>query len=71
MAKVPGKTIEADILAQRVPLCANCNQQPDPTPPKKKAKRKKKNPWDGDESEDEDSAPQATKGLIKVAFSGS
>ncbi|KAJ7623240.1 SIR2-domain-containing protein [Roridomyces roridus] len=61
--KVPGSEIEADIMAQRVPLCPVCNP-PATAKPKSKKKKKAKGGWDSDE-EDESDGPTFPPGIMK------
>jgi NAD-dependent SIR2 family protein deacetylase len=58
----PGKTLERDVLLQRVPICPIC---PPPTSKPPKKIKKLANPWDGgDDSEsDVDASPKA---ILKV-----
>lgn len=68
--KVPGTDIEADIMAQRVPLCKVCAvAEPPPAKPKKVKKKKKKKRTDGWESDESDAAaPPLPKGIMKVRW---
>lgn len=67
--RVPGSTIEADILGHKVPLCKVCNVMPSvPIKPKKKklSKKKAKGQWDS-EDEDESDGPVYPPGIMKVS----
>ncbi|KAJ7115942.1 DHS-like NAD/FAD-binding domain-containing protein [Mycena epipterygia] len=74
--QVPGSEIEADILAQKVPLCSVCNA-PQPgaatgkPKPKKKSSKKAKGGWDSEE-EDESDGPTFPPGIMKpdITFFG-
>ncbi|KAJ7242888.1 DHS-like NAD/FAD-binding domain-containing protein [Mycena haematopus] len=54
--QVPGSEIEADIMAQRVPLCSICNAPPATSNKKgkKKSRKKAKGGWDSDEEDESD-----------------
>ncbi|KAJ7066609.1 SIR2-domain-containing protein [Mycena amicta] len=68
--QVHGSEIEADILAQVVPLCSVCNApQPDLKPKKKK---KGKAEWESDDDEDESDAPAYPPWIMKpnITFFG-
>ncbi|KAF5316465.1 hypothetical protein D9619_006597 [Psilocybe cf. subviscida] len=72
--RVPGSTIEADILGHKVPLCKVCNAVPSvPIKPKKKklSKKKAKGQWDS-EDEDESDGPVYPPGIMKpdITFFG-
>ncbi|KAJ7091347.1 SIR2-domain-containing protein [Mycena belliarum] len=74
--QVPGCDIEADLMAQKVPLCTVCNA-PQPGPSGNKSKKKKKSAkkakgvWDSDE-EDESDDPSYPPGIMKpdITFFG-
>ncbi|KAF8196807.1 DHS-like NAD/FAD-binding domain-containing protein [Mycena galopus ATCC 62051] len=68
--QVPGSEIEADIMAQKVPLCLVCNApQSGTSSPKKKGKKKSKKKakgcWDSD-AEDESDGPTATQNQLGI-----
>ncbi|KAJ7836947.1 DHS-like NAD/FAD-binding domain-containing protein [Mycena leptocephala] len=71
--QVPGSEIEADIMAQKVPLCSVCNTpQPAGAPKSKKRSAKKaKGGWDSDD-EDESDGPTYPPGIMKpdITFFG-
>jgi len=74
--QVPGSEIEADIMAQKVPLCSVCNApQSGTSSPKKKGKKKSKKKakgcWDSD-AEDESDGPTYPPGIMKpdITFFG-
>jgi NAD-dependent histone deacetylase SIR2 len=74
--QVPGSVIEADILAQKVPLCSVCNApRSGISSPKKKGKKKSskkaKGVWDSDD-EDESDGPTYPPGIMKpnITFFG-
>ncbi|KAJ7765409.1 SIR2-domain-containing protein [Mycena maculata] len=74
--QVPGSEIEADILAQKVPLCSVCNAPQTGTAAsksksKKKNAKKAKGGWDSDE-EDESDGPTYPPGVMKpnITFFG-
>ncbi|KAJ7504400.1 SIR2-domain-containing protein [Mycena galericulata] len=71
--KVPGSEIEADILAQKVPLCSVCNAPAaaGKPKPKKKSPKKAKGGWDSDD-EDESDGPTYPPGIMKpdITFFG-
>ncbi|KAL0066069.1 NAD-dependent histone deacetylase sir2 [Marasmius tenuissimus] len=71
--RVPGKEIEVEILARKVPLCPECNAPTTQPKPKKtkKSKKKAKGEWDSDE-EDESDAPTYPPGIMKpdITFFG-
>ncbi|KAJ7281537.1 DHS-like NAD/FAD-binding domain-containing protein [Mycena rebaudengoi] len=74
--QVPGSVIEADILAQKVPLCSVCNApRSGISSPKKKGKKKSskkaKGGWDSDD-EDESDGPTYPPGIMKpnITFFG-
>lgn len=51
----PGSAIEADVFAQRVPLCPHCPTSPTPSPPPLKPIPSN---WKDDASEDEEEIPR-------------
>ncbi|KAF7309793.1 Deacetylase sirtuin-type domain-containing protein [Mycena indigotica] len=68
--QVHGSEIEADILAQVVPLCSVCNV---PTPaPKAKKKRKTSTPWDSGDDDEENDHPAYPPWVMKpnITFFG-
>ncbi|KAJ6607501.1 DHS-like NAD/FAD-binding domain-containing protein [Mycena sp. CBHHK59/15] len=73
--QVPGSEIEADILAQKVPLCTTCNapgrSAQGKLKGKKKSAKKAKGGWDSDE-EDESDGPTYPPGIMKpdITFFG-
>ncbi|KAJ7224284.1 SIR2-domain-containing protein [Mycena pura] len=72
--QVLGSEIEADILAQKVPLCSVCNAPQPGTvngKPKSKKKKKAKDVWDS-EDEDESDGPTYPLGIMKpdITFFG-
>ncbi|KAF7357640.1 Deacetylase sirtuin-type domain-containing protein [Mycena sanguinolenta] len=72
--QVPGSEIEADIMAQKVPICTVCNAPRAASPNKKgkkKSKKKAKGGWDSDE-EDESDGPTYPPGIMKpdITFFG-
>ncbi|KAJ6581477.1 SIR2-domain-containing protein [Mycena capillaripes] len=71
--QVPGSEIEADILAQRVPLCSVCNAPKlgAAPKPKKNSAKKAKGGWDSDD-EDESDGPTYPPGIMKpdITFFG-
>ncbi|KAJ6591597.1 SIR2-domain-containing protein [Mycena vulgaris] len=75
--QVPGSEIEAEILAQKVPLCSVCNSPQTgatsgkPKPKKKKSAKKAKGAWDS-EDEDESDGPTFPPGIMKpdITFFG-
>ncbi|KAJ7808887.1 SIR2-domain-containing protein [Mycena olivaceomarginata] len=68
--QVPGSEIEADIMAQKVPLCPVCNASPRKKP-KKKSKKKAKGGWNSDDN-DESDEPAYPPGIMKpdITFFG-
>ncbi|KAJ7442252.1 DHS-like NAD/FAD-binding domain-containing protein, partial [Mycena latifolia] len=73
--QVPGSEIEADILAQKVPLCSVCNAPQlgasGGKPKKKKSAKKAKGAWDS-QDEDESDGPTYPPGIMKpdITFFG-
>ncbi|KAJ7155395.1 SIR2-domain-containing protein [Mycena crocata] len=73
--QVPGSEIEADIMAQKVPLCSVCNPPGEDSvatkPKKKKSAKKAKGEWDS-EDEDESDGPTYPPGIMKpdITFFG-